>query len=125
MTAHVFGASSPSCSNFALWKTASDNIHEYASDVTRTLEINFYVDDMLLQHSSAAEASEASCFFSFQTVTKAKDVIRKVIELSAKEGVNLTQFTSNNEDVLKSIPDENRRKNISDEALTFGKLPED
>ena len=72
MTAHVFGASSPSCSNFALWKTASDNIHEYASDVTRTLEINFYVDDMLLQHSSAAEASEASCFFSFQTVTKAK-----------------------------------------------------
>ena len=45
--------------------------------------------------------------------------------MSAKEGVNLTQFTSNNEDVLKSIPDENRRKNISDEALTFGKLPED
>ena len=36
MTAHVFGgASSPSCSNFALRKTASDNIHEYASDVTR------------------------------------------------------------------------------------------
>ena len=35
------------------------------------------------------------------------------------------KFTSNSEEVLKSIPDEGRRKNVSDEALTFGKLPED
>ena len=27
--------------------------------------------------------------------------------------------------MLKSIPDEGRRKNVSDEVLTFGKLPED
>ena len=27
--------------------------------------------------------------------------------------------------MLKSIPDEDRRKYVSDEALTFGKLPED
>ena len=26
---------------------------------------------------------------------------------------------------MKSIPDEDRRKYVSDEALTFGKLPED
>ena len=57
------GASSPSCSNFALRKTASDNRDRYASDVTRILEINFYVDDMLK---------------SFQTVTEAKDVIKAV-----------------------------------------------
>ena len=102
MTAHVFGgASSPSCSNFVLRKTVSDNRHEYASDVTRILEINFYVDDMLK---------------SFQTVTKAKDVIRKVKEWSAKESFNFAKFTSNNEEVLKSIPDEERRKNVSDEA---------
>ena len=55
------GASSPSCSNFALRKTASDNRDEYASDVTKILKRNFYVDDMLK---------------SFQTVTKAKGVIR-------------------------------------------------
>ena len=67
MTVHVFGgASSPSCSNFALRKTASDNRSEYASDVTRILEKNFYVDDMLK---------------SFQTITEAKDAIRKVKEL--------------------------------------------
>ena len=111
MTAHVFGgASSKSCSNFALKKAASDNRHEYASDVAGILERNFYVDDMLK---------------SFQTVTQVKDVIRKVKELCVKGGFNLTRFTSNNEDVLMSIPDEDRRKNVSDETLTFGKLPED
>ena len=60
------GASSPSYFNFVLRKTASDNRDEYASDVTKILERNFYADDMLK---------------SFQTVTKAKDFIRKVKEL--------------------------------------------
>ena len=42
MTAHVFGgASSKSCSNFALKKAVSNNKHEYASDVTRIIERNF------------------------------------------------------------------------------------
>ena len=64
MTVHVFGgASSQSCSNFALRKTASDNRDEYASDVNKNFRKIFYADDMLN---------------SFQTVTKAKDVIRKV-----------------------------------------------
>ena len=86
MTAHVFGrALSPSSSNFVLLrKTAIDSRNEYASDVTRILERNFYVDDMLK---------------SFQTVTEAKDVIREVKELYAKGGFNLTKFTSNSEGV--------------------------
>ena len=86
MTAHVFGrALSPSSSNFVLLrKTAIDSRNEYASDVTRILERNFYVDDMLK---------------SFQTVTEAKDVIREVKELYAKDGFNLTKFTSNSEGV--------------------------
>ena len=62
---------------------------------------------------------------SFQAVTEAEDVIRKVNELCAKGGFNLTKFTSNREEVLKSVPDEYRRKNVTDEALKFGKLPED
>ena len=103
MRVYVFGGTSSPCSNFALRKTASDNRNEYASDVTKILEINFYVDDMLK---------------SFRRVTKAKDVIRKVKELCAKGGFNLTKFTSNSEEVLKSIPNEDRRKNVSGEALT-------
>ena len=72
MTAHVCGgALSPSCSNFALRKTASNNRDEYPSDVIRILERIFCVDDMLK---------------SFQTVTEAKDVIRKVKELCTKGG---------------------------------------
>ena len=65
------GASSPSCSNFSLRKTASDNRDEYLSYVRRILERNFYVGDMLK---------------SFQTVTEAKDVIRKDKELCVKRG---------------------------------------
>ena len=63
---------------------------------------------------------------SCQTVTEAKDVIKKVKELCAKGGFNLTKFTGNSEEeVLQSIHNEDRRKNISDEPLTFGKIPED
>ena len=104
------GASLPSCSNFALRKTANDNRDEYLSYVTKILERNFYVDDMLK---------------SFQTATEAKDVIRKDKELCVKRGFNLTKFTSNREEVLRSIADEDKRENISDEALIFGKLSED
>ena len=107
----MFGdESSPSCSNFALRKTANDKRDEYFSYVTKILERNFYVDDMLK---------------SFQTATEAKDVIRKDKELCVKRGFNLTKFTSNREEVLRSIADEDRRENISDEALIFGKLSED
>ena len=91
------GATSPSCSNFALRKTASDKRDEYLSYVTRILETSFYVDDILK---------------SFQTVTEAKDVIRKIKELCVKRGFNLTKFTSNREEVLRSIADEDRRENI-------------
>ena len=62
---------------------------------------------------------------SFETVTVAKDVIRKVKKLYTKGGFNFTNFTSNSEEVKKSIPDKERKKNVTDEELTFGKLPED
>ena len=38
MCVHVFGGvSSPSCSNYALRKTASDNQEEYGNDAAETL----------------------------------------------------------------------------------------
>ena len=80
------------------------------SDVTSILETNLYVDDMLK---------------SFKKVTEAKDVNRKVNELCTKSGVNLTKFTSNSAEVLKSIPDKERKNNVTNKELIFGKLPED
>ena len=46
MNVHVFGGtSSPSCSNYALKKTALDNKLNYHPDFALTLKRNFYVDD--------------------------------------------------------------------------------
>ena len=45
MEVHLFGAtSSPSCSNFALRRTADDNKGEFADEVVKTVKRNFYVD---------------------------------------------------------------------------------
>ena len=61
MTAHVFGgSSSPSCSNFALRKTAADNIKEYGEMVAEILERNFYVDDMLKSFETATRQQKSS-----------------------------------------------------------------
>ena len=73
-------------------------------------ESNFYVDDMQK---------------SFQTVTEEKDITRKAKELFVKGGFNFTKFASNSEEVVKSIPDKDRRNNVTDEELAFGKLPGD
>ena len=105
MAVHVFGgASSPLYSHFGLRKTKSDNRSKYASDVTRILGINFYVDDMLN---------------SFQTVTEAKDVTRKFKELCLKISFNLNEFTNNSKEMFKSIPGKDRWKNVTDKPLTL------
>ena len=45
---HLFGAaSSPSCTNFALRKTAADNASEFDRITVKTVQKNFYVDDFL------------------------------------------------------------------------------
>ena len=56
ITTHVFrGSSFPSCSNFALRKTAKNN-EIYGKDIATILEKNFYVDDMLKSFPTAEEA---------------------------------------------------------------------
>ena len=48
MMVHIFGAtSSPCCANYALRKTAADNIGEFSKIITDTVKRNFYVDDCL------------------------------------------------------------------------------
>ena len=57
MNVHVIGgASSPSCSNYALRKTATDNENKYGSEVAETLRNNFYVDDTLKSVSNEETA---------------------------------------------------------------------
>ena len=111
MTARVFcGISLPSCSNYALKKTAADNIKKYGEDVSSILRQNFYVDDMLK---------------SFPSAKIAVDMIYKVKSLCKEGGFNLTKFSSNHIEVLKSIPDECRKDGVKDKDLNLGIVPED
>ena len=87
MTAHVFGgSSSPSCSNFALRKTAMDNEEHYRKDISTILERNFYIDDVLK---------------SFLTVEEAITEIQQVKDLCSNGGFDLTKFISNTATVLE------------------------
>ena len=98
MTAHVFGGiSSPSCSNYALTKTAADNIKKYGEAVSSILRRNFYVDDMLK---------------SFPSAKIAVDIIHQVESLCKEGGFNLTNFSSNHIEVLESIPNECRKDGV-------------
>ena len=57
MEVHLFGVtSSPSCSSFALRRTAEDNKDEFSEDVVRTVKRNFYVDDCLKSVKSVENA---------------------------------------------------------------------
>ena len=59
MVVHLFGAAfSPSCSNFALRKTAEDNTEHFPEAVVNTVKNNFYVDDCLKSLPSVDEAAQ-------------------------------------------------------------------
>ena len=109
MNVHVFGgASSPSCSNYALQKTAADNETKYETEIAETLRNDFYADDMLKSVSNE------------ETAIKLTQGVRKIC---ADGGFHLTKFVSNNKQVLASIPQVERRKGVLDQDLEFGMLP--
>ena len=88
MTVHLFGAaSSPSCSNFALRKTAEDNV-DMGNDISTTLLRNFYVDDML-----------KSC----EDPKQAIDLLQDVKKMCRRGGFNLTKIISSSRKLLESI----------------------
>ena len=109
MNVYVFGGiSSPSCSNYALRRTARDNNVKYDPEVAETLRSNFYVDDLL----KSVKDEEI-------VVTLMKDVKA----LCAEGEFHLTKFVSNSKHVLLSMLERNRRKGLHDQELRLGKLP--
>ena len=100
MTVHLFGAtSSPGCANIAL-KTTADQYEEScgreAADFARR---NFYVDDGLK---------------SVQFVEEAKELIKNTKSLCQKGGFRLHEFTSNNREVMSSVPQEDPSTDTKD-----------
>ncbi|KAK3739650.1 hypothetical protein QZH41_003863 [Actinostola sp. cb2023] len=108
MMVHLFGgASSPSCANFALQKTAIDNAADFDTTTVKTIQRNFYVDDCLKSVKSDEEAIRLA------------DQLRSIL---ARGGFRLTKWISNSKRVIESIPESERAaavKNVDfDDSLT-------
>ena len=109
MCVHVFGGvSSPSCSNYALRKTASDNQEEYGNDAAETLRKSFYVDDLLKSVNTREFAS------------KLVDDVRQMCKAG---GFHLTKFICNDKQVLAMIPEEDRRQGVKNQDLITDSHP--
>ena len=61
----------------------------------------------------------------FPSAKIAVDIISKVKSLRKEGGFNLTKFSSNHIEVVKSIPDECRKDRVKDKDSNLGILPED
>ena len=109
MCVHPFGAtSSPAIANFALKRTAETARSHYGHEVIDTMLHNFYVDNCLRSVPTEAEA--------IRLVKDLKDVCRT-------GGLRLTKWLSNNREVLKTIPQEDRVRNIRNLDLNRDPLP--
>lgn len=101
MRVNLFGgASSPSCANFALKKTAKDSEADFEPQVVETVERNFYVDDCLKSVSEEYEAVKLA---------------KQLREILARGGFKLTKWLSRErrcpmEYIVRSIRIQDRRK---------------
>ena len=79
-TRHIFGAKdSPTCANYALQRTARDNVNQYP-EATKAVVENFYMDDYLDSVQSPERALERS---------------KELVHLLHLGGFKLTKFVSN------------------------------
>ena len=109
MHAHIFGAtSSPAVAKYALRQTALDNAESFSSQVVETFMRSFYVDD---------------CLKSVPSVLEAISLSSELRDLAQKGGFRLTQWVSNNREVLCTIPESERAKNVKTVDLTHDELP--
>ena len=105
MNVHLFGsASSPSCSNFALKRTAADNAAHFDDQTIETVQRNFYVDD---------------CLKSVGDEDNAVKLAAELRSLLALGGLNLTKWLSNSKKVIESLPESERAAQVKD--LDFDK----
>ena len=108
MKVHLFGASSsPGCANFGLKKAADDGEEEFGNDAASFIRRDFYVDDGLKSVPTA----------------QAVDLIKSSQKICAKAGLKLHKVISNNKEVLKAIPAEERAKDVKDFDFEKDHLP--
>ena len=94
--------------NYALRKTASENEADVGTAVAETMHRNFYVDD---------------CLKSVSTKAEAKDLISCLRQACGKGGFCLTKFICNECDVLETVPEDERSKDVKTLDLNYDNLP--
>ena len=101
MRVHLFeGASSPSCANFALKRTAEDNKEDFDPQTIETVKRNLK---------------------SVGSDDNAIRLARQLRELLARGGFKLTKWLSNSRKVIESLPESERAAQVK--TLDFDKLP--
>ena len=86
MCVHVIGrTSSPGCCNYALGRTALDNVSSYSKEAPNTLLRKFYVNNVLK---------------SIPSVRDALTLIQEVRDLCKRSGFKLTKFISKKKDTF-------------------------
>ena len=109
MTVHLFGAtSSPSCASFALRQTADDFQDHFLPNIGETIKNNFYVDD---------------CLKSVATDSDAVTMCKELETACSMGGFRLHKWISNSRQVLMSIPQADRAKEVKDLDLEYSELP--
>ena len=109
MKVHLFGAgSSPGCANYGLRQLAMDHAADCGEDVKNFIHRDFYVDDGLKSMASVQDV--------VQLITRTR-------LLCEKGGLRLHKFVSNHRDVLNSVPEEDRAKNVREINLQHDDLP--
>ncbi len=90
MLVHIFGAKdSPTCANYAVKRTARDNIDKFDPATIETALRAFYVDDLL----KSVPSEEMAIWLS-----------KELISLLKSGGFRLTKFSSTSQVVLDALP---------------------
>ncbi|XP_052260761.1 uncharacterized protein LOC127864910 [Dreissena polymorpha] len=98
MQVHLFGATtSPSCTAFALKRTATDNAELFDPEVGSTVHKNFYLDD---------------CLKSLRSEENAIHLASDLKVLLSLGGFRLTKWLSNSRKVLDAIQESERATSI-------------
>ena len=94
---HIFGAKcSPACANYALQRTAQDNIAAFPLEA-EAVRRNFYMDDLFKSVSSLLEACNLQA---------------GLVKLLSLGGFNLTKWILNNKDFISLVPEKDRAQSV-------------
>ena len=109
MHTHIFGATSlPAVTKSALCKTALDNSDSFSEEAVDTVNRSFYVD---------------YCLKSVSMVEGAISLSAELRDLTRRGGFYLTQWISNSREVVSSIPETEKGKNVKEVDFDYDILP--